>query len=114
MKIHYLEIVTLDINETCTVFENAFGTQFSEPDPLLGNARTAPMPDSGTLGIRAPMSDTEEPVTRTYFLIDDIDAATKSAVEAGAELAHPIMELPGKGQFSIVIQGGNHFGFWQV
>ena len=35
-------------------------------------------------------------------------------VEAGAEIAHPPMELPGHGTFAIVIQGGIHHGLWQV
>jgi len=59
------------------------------------------------------MHDAEEPVTRTYFLTEDIDAATEAAVKAGAELAHPVLEIPGQGKFSIFFQGGNQFGYWQ-
>ena len=64
--------------------------------------------------VRAPMHETEEPVVRPYLLVDDIDAAAKAAEEAGGEIAHPPMEIPGHGKFAIFIQGGIHHGVWQV
>ena len=45
---------------------------------------------------------------------DDIEAAAAAAVEAGGEIAHPPMELPGHGKFAIYIQGGIHHGLWQL
>ncbi len=40
------------------------------------------------------MHVSEEPVVRPYWLVDDIEAAIASAVEAGGEIAHPPMEIP--------------------
>ena len=60
------------------------------------------------------MHETEQPVTRPYFLVDDVDAETQKASEAGAEIAHPPMEIPGLGKFSIIILAGSQLGFWQV
>ena len=40
-------------------------------------------------------------------------AIMKAAAEAGAEIAHPPMEIPGHGKFAIFIQGGIHHGLWQ-
>ncbi|MCG6990067.1 MAG: hydroxylase, partial [Gemmatimonadetes bacterium] len=37
-----------------------------------------------------------------------------AAVEAGAEVAHPPLEIPGHGTFAIYIQGGVHHGLWQL
>ncbi len=65
------------------------------------------------MGVRAPMRETEEPVVRPYWLVDDIEAAVAAAVEAGGELAHPPMEIPGHGTFAIYIQGGIDHGLWQ-
>jgi len=112
-QIRYLEIVTPDVAGTVEIFEKSSRVKFSDPVAELGNARTAPMAGGAQMGIRAPMHDAEEPVTRTYFLTDDIKAATEAAVAAGAELAHPAMEIPGRGTFSIFFHGGNQFGFWQ-
>lgn len=113
MKIQYLEIVTPDVDAVCATYSKANGVTFGDPVETLGNARTAPLPDGGRVGVRAPMHDAEEPVTRPYFLVDDLAAATKAAEAAGAMVALPSMELPGEGTISIVIQGGIHTGFWK-
>ena len=114
MQVHYLEIVTKDVDAVCATYAQLHGVTFSDPDAGLGNARTAPLPDGGLVGVRAPMHETEEPVVRPYLLVDDIDAAAKAAEEAGGEIAHPPMEIPGHGKFAIFIQGGIHHGLWQV
>ncbi len=90
------------------------GVPFGDPVAGLGNARTAPLPGGGILGVRAPMHETEAPVVRPYLLVDDIDAAAAAVVDNGAEIAHPPMEIPGHGKFAIFIQGGNHHGLWQL
>ena len=111
--IRYLEIVTPDVEGTLSVLENSSGVTFSNPVAELGNARVADIPGGGQISVRAPMHDAETPVTRTYFLTDDIEAATEAAVAAGAELAHPPLEIPGRGTFSIFFRGENQFGYWQ-
>ena len=113
MQLQYLEIVTPDVDAVCAAYASAIGSEFSAPDAGLGNARTAPMPGGGLVGVRAPMHETEEPVVRPYWLVDDIDAAVAAAVETGAQGAHPPMEIRGHGTFAIYIQGGIHHGLWQ-
>lgn len=113
MQVHYLEIVTKDVDATCAIYAKLHGVIFGECDSLLGNARSAVLANGGLIGIRAPMHESEESVIRPYLLVEDIDAAASSAVKAGAELAHPPMEIPGRGKFAIYILGGNHHGLWQ-
>ena len=114
MQIHYLEIVTDRVDAVCATYAASNGVQFGEPDIRLGGARTAAMPRGGLVGVRAPMHETEEPVVRPYWLVEDIDSAFAAAVEAGAEVAHPPMEIPGLGSFAIFIQGDVHHGLWQL
>jgi predicted enzyme related to lactoylglutathione lyase len=114
MQLHYLEIVTTEVDAVCAVHAAAHGAQFSEPDASLGGARTATFPGGGMVGVRAPLHETEVPVVRPYWLVDDIGPALAAAVEAGAEVAHPPLEIPGYGTFAIYIQGGNHHGLWQL
>ena len=114
MQIQYLEIVTNEVDATCATQERLHGVIFSDPDAALGNARTAPMPGGGLLGIRAPMHDTEKLVVRPYVLVDDLQVAVDAAVADGAEIAHPPLEIPGHGKFAIYIQGGIHHGLWQL
>jgi hypothetical protein len=113
MQIHYLEIVTPAVDAVCSTYEQSHGVTFSGPVAALGNARTADLADGGRIGVRAPMHETETPVVRPYLLVDDIAAAVAAATAAGAEIAHPPLELPGQGTFAILIQGGVQHGLWQ-
>jgi len=114
MQIHYLEIVTKEVDAVCAAYAAANGAQFGGLDAGLGNARTAALPGGGLVGVRAPMHESEEPVLRPYWLVDDIEAALAAAVQAGGEVAHPPMEIPGHGTFAIYILGGIHHGLWKL
>jgi uncharacterized protein len=111
MPVQYLEIVTPDVDATCNVLARPHGVSFGEPDPSLGNARTAALRGGGRIGVRAPMRPDEHPVVRPYVLVQDIDAAARAA---GAEIAHPPLEIPGHGRFAIYVQGGIQHGLWQL
>jgi uncharacterized protein len=114
MKVHYLEIVASDTDAVAAAYEAALGIKFGSADPLLGGARTAPLPDGGSIGVRGPLRDTEGPVVRPYWLVDDIKAALEAATRQGALVAHPPLEIPGKGTFAIYIQGDVDHGLWQL
>ena len=96
MKIQYLEIVASEVDAGCATYEAAHGIQFGSTDPLLGGARTAPLPDGGSIGVRGPLRDTEEPVVRPYWLVEDIEAALEAATKQGAVVAHPPLAISGK------------------
>lgn len=114
MHVHYLEIVSKDMAAVCKAYELAHAVSFSEPDQLLGGARTCMLSDGSIVGVRGPMRDTEEPVIRPYWLVDDIEQAVANVEIAGAEIAMPPMEIPGKGKFAIYLLGSNDHGFWQL
>lgn len=114
MQIQYLEIVTPDVDAVCATYAQLHGVTFGDGDPNLGGARTAKLASGGMLGIRPPLRDTEQPVVRPYFLVQDIQAAVDAAADSGAEVAVPPMELAGHGTCAIVIQGGIESGFWQL
>lgn len=114
MQIHYLEIVTREVDAVCDAYGALTSVQFGEADPRLGNARTAALPGGGLVGVRAPLHETEQPVVRPYWLVDDIQAAVAAAAEAGAVIAHPPMEISGHGTFAIYILGDVHHGLWQL
>lgn len=113
LKVHYLEVVTPSVNETCRALGKVHSVTFGEPIAEFGNARTANLKGGGRIGVRAPMRDTEEPVVRPYLLVDDIQAAVEAAKAAGAKIAHPPLEIPGQGTFAIYILGGIDHGLWQ-
>ncbi|GAC12891.1 VOC family protein [Aliiglaciecola lipolytica] len=114
MKVHYLEIVSHDINAVCNVYANTHSVNFNEPDALLGGARTCTLPDGSIVGVRGPLRDNEEPVVRPYWLVDDIEHAVAKVEDEGASIAMPPMEIPGKGTFAIYILGSIEHGLWQL
>ncbi|MEM7165372.1 MAG: hydroxylase [Planctomycetota bacterium] len=97
----------------CATYGAANNLQFGEADPDFGNARTAAVPGGGMVGVRAPMGTVEVEVIRPYWLVDDIEAALAGAVSAGAQVAHPPLEIPGRGTFAVYIAGGLQHGLWQ-
>ena len=113
MLIQYLEIVTSDVDATCSALAKVHGVTFGEPVAEFGNARTAALESGGRIGVRAPMAEHEEPVVRTYVLVDDIEAAVKAAEAAGGEFAMRATEIPGGGKFAIYFLGGHQFGLWE-
>jgi len=113
IAVHYLEIVSSDLDATCAALEKLHGVKFSEPDAVLGNARTAKLEGGGRIGVRAPMRADEEPVVRPYLLVEDIEAAIQSAEGAGAQFAMKTTEIPGQGKFAIYFLGGTQYGLWQ-
>jgi len=114
MQIHYLEIVTTDVEPICALYSNIHGVTFGDADQTLGGARTARLANGGMLGVRAPMHDGEKPVVRPYILVEDIEAAVAAAAKSGAEIAVPPMRIPSHGTCAIVFQSGIESGLWQV
>lgn len=114
MKIHYIEIVTPEVDAICEKYSVLYNVEFKEKDPMLGGARTTTLENGGTMGIRAPMHDQEKSVTRNYVLVKDIEASVEKAKEVGALIAVPPMEIPGHGKCAIIIHDGQESGFWQL
>jgi predicted enzyme related to lactoylglutathione lyase len=112
--VHYLEVVTPDVDAACALYSAIHGVKFGDTDASRGGARVAQLTDGGMMGIRAPMHDGEKPVTRAYMLVDDIEAAVAAAKKSGAEIAVPPMEIPGHGKCAIYFQGGIEAGLWQL
>jgi predicted enzyme related to lactoylglutathione lyase len=113
-RVHYLEIVTRDVDAVIAAYSSAINLQFGAPDTRLGGARTAPLAGGGLVGVRAPLRADEDPVVRPYWLVPDIEAALAAAVRLGGQTAHAPLEIPGHGTFAIYYQGGNDHGLWQL
>jgi predicted enzyme related to lactoylglutathione lyase len=114
VQVQYLEVVTADVDATCSALEKLHGVRFGEPEAALGNARTATLEGGGRVGVRAPMREDEDPVVRPYLLVDDIEAAVKTAQAAGGDFAMTATEIPGHGEFAIYFLGGVEYGLWEL
>lgn len=114
LEVQFLEIVTEDQAATCDALTKLHGVQFGEPDPSVGNARTAALEGGGRISVREPMAAHETPVVRPYVLVDDIEAAVKVAEAAGGQIAMGATEIPGQGRFAIYFLGGVQYGLWEL
>ena len=112
-KIHYLEIVCRDVSAQCAALERIHGLSFGPPVADLGEARVAFAADGSLIGVRAPMAEHEQPVTRTYLEVDDMARAVKDAEAAGAEFAYPPTKQGDTGTWAIYFVGDIQIGLWQ-
>jgi predicted enzyme related to lactoylglutathione lyase len=113
MAVHYLEIVSNDVDALSELYERMHGLSFGPPDPDLGQARVATQADGALIGIRKPLATHEQPIVRAYVAVDDIQQALKAAEESGAAIAYPATRQGSRGTFAIVIQGDLEHGLWQ-
>ena len=113
-SVHYLEIVTPDVEDMCALYTKSYGWKFQEMDPNLGNARVAKLPGGSLCGIRAPMRSDEKPIVRTYLRVTDIEASVQKVSQLGAKILIERMEIPGHGIIAIYENGGIQQGLWQV
>ena len=113
MAVHYLEIVSNDVDSLAGLYEHTHGLSFGPPDPDLGQARVAAQADGTLIGIRKPLAAHEQPTMRAYLAVGDIQQATKKAEESGATIAYPPTRQGSHGTFAIAIQGDVEHGLWQ-
>ena len=113
MTIHYLEIVSNNVDALCAVYERVHALSFGPEDPDAGQARIAVRPDGSLVGIRRPLAEHEQPTMRTYLEVVDIQRAVEEAEEAGAIIAYPPTRHGELGTFAIFIQGDVEHGLWQ-
>jgi predicted enzyme related to lactoylglutathione lyase len=113
MAVHYLEIVSNDLDTLTGLYQRMHGLSFGPPDPDLGQARVASQADGDLIGIRKPLAAHEQPIMRTYLAVEDIQQAVKTAEESGATIAYPPTSQGNQGTFAIVIHGDVEHGLWQ-
>ena len=114
VKIHYLEVVTSNVDQICDSYSQTLGVSFDELIPELGGARIAKLFEGGLIGVRTPMHEAEEHTTRPYYLVPDIAIAVEKAEDLGALIAVPPMEIPGYGKCAILMHGTIQSGLWEV
>jgi predicted enzyme related to lactoylglutathione lyase len=113
MAVHYLEIVSNEVDILTGLYQRVYGLSFGPADPDLGQARVATQADGALVGIRKPLAAHERPITRAYLAVEDIQRAVNEAEESGATIAYPPTRQGTRGIFAIVIHGDVEHGLWQ-
>jgi predicted enzyme related to lactoylglutathione lyase len=110
LTVHYLEIVSNDVDTLAALYQRVHGLSFGPPDADLGQARVATRADGTLVGIRKPLAAHEQSIMRTYLAVEDIHQAVKNAEDSGAAIAYPPTQQGRQGTFAIVIQGDVQHG----
>ncbi|MBV9325287.1 MAG: hypothetical protein JO352_16065 [Chloroflexi bacterium] len=113
MAVHYVEIVTNEVDTLTGLYQRMHALSFGPPDADLGQARVATQPDGTLVGIRKPLAGHEQPIMRTYLAVEDIHQAVMKAEDSGATIAYPPTRQGQRGTFAIVVQGDVEHGLWQ-
>ena len=113
VDLHFLEIVTPEMDATIELLSELHGVTFSDPQLHFGNSRLATLKGGGRVSVRKPMHDAEQPAVRPYVLVDDVEAAFEAATKAGGQAMVPPMEIPGEGRFALFLLGGIEHGVWE-
>lgn len=113
MQAHYVEIVAENVAQQCKVLEQVHGVSFGQEVPELGLAKVAKTANGTLIGVRAPLTDHEQPIVRVYFAVDDITRAIREAESAGAVIAYPPTKQGDTGTWAIYILDGIQSGLWQ-
>lgn len=112
--VYYVEMVSADVPATRALLEQSYGWRFEQMGPELGGSLVAALPNCTRCGLRAPLRDDEQPITRTYVRVADARAAVDRAEKLGATIGLPPVELPGHGTIAIYFIGGVQQGVWQT
>src|SRR5258708_38185808 len=113
MAVHFLEIVSNDVDRLTGLSQLMLGVSFGPPDPDLGQARIATQADGAVIGIRKPLAAHEQPIMRTYLAVEDIQQAGKAAEESRAMIAYPPTHQGNQGTCASTSQGDGERRLWQ-
>lgn len=113
MGIHYLEIVCTDVATQCDLLEKLQGLSFGPPVADLGGARVAKAADGSHVAVRAPLAEHEQPITRAYMAVADIQKAVKEVEAAGGIIAYPPTKQGDTGTWAVYILNDLQMGLWQ-
>ena len=112
-RVHLLEIVCNETKAQIAALEQIHGLSFGPEVPEMGMARMAKTPDGSFIGVRAPLADHEQPITRTYIAVDDIEKAVEAVKANGGMVAYPPTKQGDTGTWAVYILDGVQMGLWQ-
>lgn len=94
------EFMVEDVAKATAFYRRVFDWTFTPAGPEYTLIGTGAEPGGGLMARPpgAPMS-----ALNTYFRVDDLDRTLRAAVEAGATVIVPRMEVPGVGWFAMFV-----------
>lgn len=94
------ELMTADPERAKAFYQRVFGWKFTSAGPEYELIDTGEAPGGGLLRRPPPV---EKSALNTYFAVDSVDRTLRDAVEAGATVIVPRMEVPDVGWFAMFL-----------
>ncbi|WP_018157514.1 VOC family protein [Demetria terragena] len=104
----WIDVVQPDMSRGREFYGEVFGWTFADPHERSDGIYQIAMLDGRPVAGLAMRSG--EPEWRTYLAVDDIDAATSSALASGATISTPVTMQPEGRSAAVVDPFGAHFG----
>jgi predicted enzyme related to lactoylglutathione lyase len=103
-KVIFVELVTPDLAAAKTFYAGLFGWTFR--DVPIGGAEYAEAslnghPVAGIARRVAPSAERRQPAWLDFIAVNDVDAASKTALQGGAKLLSPPHSVPGRGREAV-------------
>ena len=106
---HWNELLTWDVERAKRFYADTIGWSFDPmpmPDGTYWVAKMGEQLVGGMYELKRPEFEGVPESWMAYLAVDDVDARTARATEAGAELMRPIFDVPMVGRIAILRQPG--------
>ncbi|MFF3073834.1 VOC family protein [Kitasatospora sp. NPDC057936] len=110
----WIDLGSPDIPATAEFYDKVFGWTFQSAGPETGGYGFLQL-DGKTVGAVGPLDEGDQSTWTTYFRTPDVDAAVKTAEQAGGTVLVPPMDVMGEGRFAQVTDPqGARFALWEA
>jgi predicted enzyme related to lactoylglutathione lyase len=112
----HVELNTPDVGKAKAFYGKLFGWKLEDVPMGPGAVYTMIQPGEGTGGgIQKQTLPNLPSAWLAYVIVDDVKASTEKAKSLGARIAQDVTEVPGMGQFSVIVDPtGAALGLWQT
>lgn len=104
----WVETLQPDPRAACDFYAAVFGWDFTDPAPMAGGAAgeyfVARLKGRDVAGVGSMVEgmDPADPVWGTHIRVDDVDAATKAVLDAGATVVTAPFDVPPVGRSAVI------------
>jgi predicted enzyme related to lactoylglutathione lyase len=113
----WVDLASADVDKSVAFYGDLFGWDYAPAGPVeeTGGYGMFTLHDKLVSGIGPLQNEQQPPVWSTYIAVDDTDATSAMATEAGGQIAVPAMDVMDAGRMAILIDPDGAFvGIWQA
>jgi predicted enzyme related to lactoylglutathione lyase len=111
---HWNELMTHDVEKAKKFYADTLGWSYEGMPMPEGTYWVASAGGEPVGGIADAGSDGAPEAWIGYIAVDDVDARTKKAVQAGAKVLQPAFDIPGVGRIVILAEPGGAAIGWMT